>query len=504
MKPPRTTILITLTGRDRPGVTARLFSALARFPLSVADIEQVTIKGRLVLGVLLACDAPPDLTTIYRVVTELAGDLGLEAEITTGSAEPPSRASSRRVNGRLHVTVLGSPLRPDGVAAVAGRIAASGGNIDRIIRLANYPVTCVELDVSGADPGSLRQALAQVAADSGVDVAVQRAGLQRRAKRLIVMDVDSTLIQDEVIDLLAEQAGCADEVAKVTESAMRGELDFAASLRERVALLAGLDAAVLDEVRAELRLTPGARTLVRTLKRLGYKCGIVSGGFTAVIEPLADELGIDYVAANTLEVADGRLTGRVLEPIVDREGKTAALRTFAQAAGVPLSQTVAVGDGANDLGMIGAAGLGVAFNAKPVVRDAADTAVNVPYLDTILYLLGIPRDAWTPPTRRTSSRPGGRVTSAVRAEDATAQANAMALRTGDSGAEGHGSRAAARLTITPQATSRLAPACRYRYRFRFQAGRSPRGRPGGPGGSPRWRARSRPVSRHWPRGRWRR
>ena len=174
---------------------------------------------------------------------------------------------------------------------------------------------------------------------------------------------------------------------------MRGELDFAASLRERVALLAGLDAGVLDDVRARLRLTPGARTLVRTLKRLGYKCGIVSGGFTAVIQPLADELGIDYVAANTLEVADGRLTGRVAEPIVDRDGKTAALGRFAQAAGVPLSQTVAVGDGANDLGMIGAAGLGVAFNAKPVVRDAADTAVNVPYLDTILYLLGIPRDA---------------------------------------------------------------------------------------------------------------
>jgi len=393
MKHARTTVLITLTGRDRPGVTARLFGALARFPLSVADIEQVTIKGRLVLGVLLSCDAPPDLTAIYGVVTELAGDLGLDAEITTGSAEPPSRGRSRQVNGRLDVTVLGSPLRPEGVAAVASRIAASGANIDRITRLSSDPVTCVELDVSGAEPGSLRNALAQVAVDSGVDVAVQRAGLHRRAMRLIVMDVDSTLIQEEVIDLLAVRAGCADEVAKVTESAMRGDLDFAASLRERAALLAGLDAAVLDEVRASLRLTPGARTLVRTLKRLGYKCGIVSGGFTAVIQPLADELGIDYVAANTLEVSDGRLTGRVLEPVIDRDGKTAALRRFAQAAGVPLAQTVAVGDGANDLGMIGAAGLGVAFNAKPVVRDAADTAVNVPYLDTVLYLLGIPRDA---------------------------------------------------------------------------------------------------------------
>ncbi len=396
MNEPRTTLLITLTGRDRPGVTSRLFSVLARFPLSVVDIEQVVIRGRLVLGVLTSCDEPPDLTAIHRSVTSMAEGLGLDAEITTGSAEPgQGGAGSGSAAERLHVTVLGHPLQPNAVAAVAGRIAASGANIDRITRLASDPVTCIELDVSGAEPGPLRAALAQVAADSGVDVAVQRGGLHRRAMRLIVMDVDSTLIQEEVIDLLAARAGCADEVAKITESAMRGELDFAASLRERAALLAGLDASILDAVRASLRLTPGARTLIRTLKRLGYKCGIVSGGFTAVIEPLAAALGIDYVAANTLEVADGKLTGRVLEPIIDREAKTEALRRFARAAGVPLSQTVAVGDGANDLGMIAAAGLGVAFNAKPMVRDAADTALSVPYLDTVLYLLGISRDAVT-------------------------------------------------------------------------------------------------------------
>jgi phosphoserine phosphatase len=388
MNQSRTTLLITLTGRDRPGVTSRLFGALARFPLSVLDIEQVVIKGRLVLGVLTACDEPPDLTAIHRCVTQVAANLGLDAEITAGSAEPGTGSRDQ-----LHVTVLGSPLQPDAVAAIAGRIAASGANIDRITRLASDPVTCIELDVSGAEPGPLRGALAQVASDSGVDVAVQRGGLYRRAMRLIVMDVDSTLIQEEVIDLLAERSGCAGEVAKITESTMRGELDFAASLRERTALLAGLDASVLDAVRASLRLTPGARTLIRTLKRLGYRCGIVSGGFTAVIEPLAASLGIDYVAANTLEVVDGRLTGRVLDPIIDRDGKTEALRAFAREAGVPLSQTVAVGDGANDLGMIAAAGLGVAFNAKPVVRDAADTALNVPYLDSILYLLGISRDA---------------------------------------------------------------------------------------------------------------
>jgi phosphoserine phosphatase len=390
----RTTLLITLTGRDRPGVTSRLFSLLAGFPLTVADIEQVVIRGRLVLGVLAAAEAPPDLTAIHRAITELAADLGLDAEITAGSAERDNaRIGDAARRGLLHVTLLGSPLRPDAVAAVAGRVAASGANIDRIGRLAKDPVTCIELDVSGAEPVSLRAALAREATEHGVDVAVQRGGLHRRAMRLIVMDVDSTLVTGEVIDLLAARAGCADEVAKVTESAMRGELDFAASLRERTALLAGLDVAVLDSVRDSLNLTPGAETLVRTLKRLGYKCGLVSGGFTAVIEPLAASLGIDYIAANTLEIADGKLTGRVLEPIVDREGKTAALREFAARAGVPLSQTVAVGDGANDLGMIAAAGLGVAFNAKPVVRDAADTALSVPYLDSILYLLGISRDA---------------------------------------------------------------------------------------------------------------
>jgi phosphoserine phosphatase len=386
MSSPQMTLLITVTGRDRPGVTSRLFSVLAGHELSVLDVEQVVIRGRLVLGVLLSCGHALDLNAIHRQVTAVAADLGLEVEITAGSAEPALRRSS------LHVTVLGSMLPPAAIAGIAGRIAGSGANIDRISRLAHRPVTCIEFDISGADPAALRTALARESVDRGVDVAVQRGGLHRRAMRLVVMDVDSTLVSGEAIDLLAARAGCAAKVAELTAATMRGELDFAAALRERVALLAGLDASVIDEVRAELRLAPGARTLIRTLRRLGYKCGIVSGGFTQFTDVLAADLGLDYATANTLEIADGKLTGQVSGAVIDRAGKATALRDFAARSGVPLSQTVAVGDGANDLDMIAAAGLGIAFNAKPAVRDAADASLSVPHLDAILHLLGISRD----------------------------------------------------------------------------------------------------------------
>jgi phosphoserine phosphatase len=386
------TLLITLTGPDRPGVTSRLFSVLSNFPVVVADVEQVVIRGRLTLGVLVsyAGEAPTGtggtLGALWTAVERAAEDLGLQVELSTGS-DP----KERRRRGRLHITVLGAPLQPAAMAGIAGRIAAAGANIDRIERLSNYPVTCIELAVSGADPDTLRAELAVEAHTQQVDVAVQRTGLHRRAKRLIVMDVDSTLIQGEVIELLAAHAGCLEEVARVTEEAMRGELDFAESLRRRVALLEGLSEEVFEKVREEVVLTPGARTLVRTLKRLDYRFAIVSGGFTQLTDALVKDLGIDYSAANTLEVVDGLLTGRVIGEIVDRPGKARALERFALEAGIPISQTVAIGDGANDLDMIAKAGLGIAFNAKPVVRRAADAAVNVPYLDSILYLLGIPR-----------------------------------------------------------------------------------------------------------------
>ncbi|MBY8848466.1 phosphoserine phosphatase SerB, partial [Saccharothrix sp. MB29] len=276
------------------------------------------------------------------------------------------------------------------------RLAALGVNIDAIRGVADYPVTGLELRVSVAhdteeSDADLRSALAEVSSRNGLDVAVERAGLTRRAKRLVVFDVDSTLIQGEVIEMLAAHVGVEPQVKEITEAAMRGELDFTESLRRRVALLEGLDESVLDEVAASLELTPGARTTVRTLKRLGFTCGVVSGGFTRVIRSLVEELDLDFCAANELEVVDGKLTGRVVGEVVDRAGKAVALRRFAERQGIPLAQTVAVGDGANDIDMLGAAGLGIAFNAKPALREVADTALSHPFLDAVLFVLGVTR-----------------------------------------------------------------------------------------------------------------
>ncbi|GAB3500779.1 phosphoserine phosphatase SerB [Nocardiopsis coralliicola] len=394
-----TTLLVTVTGRDRPGVSARLLSTLSVFPVFLVDLDQVVIGGRLVLGALLDVDesVAPGVRRerlyeeVRAAVEKTSIDLEMEAEFTIGGTRPDGRVTVPS-DERLHVTVLAEPLRPGALSAITSAVARVGANIERVGRLAGYPVTSLELEVSGADPEVLREDLAREAATQQIDVALQPAGLHRRAKHLIVMDVDSTLIQGEVIELLAEHAGCAEEVARVTAEAMRGELDFEESLRRRVALLKGLDASALDEVRERLVLTPGARTLVRTLKRLGYEFAIVSGGFTQVTDALVDRLALDYSAANTLEIADGKLTGGLVGPIIDRKGKATALRAFAEKAGVPLSQTVAIGDGANDLDMLSTAGLGVAFNAKPVVRAQADTSVSVPYLDSIVYLLGISRE----------------------------------------------------------------------------------------------------------------
>jgi phosphoserine phosphatase len=375
---------VTLTGPDRPGVTTAVFDALSVPGIEVVDVEQVVVRGNLTLAALVTAGGSEGRA--MAAAHGVGRELGLHVTCVAGTGDNAPRPA-----GRLHVTVLGAPILPVAVSAISGRLAAHGANIDRIRRLSRYPVTTLELDVSGGDPDTLRRELAMVAAAHRVDVAVARAGLARRGDRLVVMDVDSTLIQDEVIELLAQHAGKAAEVREVTERAMRGELDFEASLHERVKHLAGLPTSVFADVGAAIRLTPGARTLCRTLLRLGFDLGVVSGGFHEVVDPLAEQLGIRHVLANRLEVADGVLTGRVSGPVVDRAAKAAALREFAALQGLPMARTVAIGDGANDLDMLAEAGLGIAFNAKPVVRRQADTAVTVPYLDAVLYLLGIPR-----------------------------------------------------------------------------------------------------------------
>jgi len=380
--------LILVSGIDSPGITQALFETLAPFSITVVDIEQVVIRDRLILTVLIALN-PAHAQAIEDDLQSCADRLSID--IAT-SFQEQGQSTIAAKSGLVHVVALGNPLPPTAIAAIAAAIASQGGNIERIQRTASYPITAIEFLVSGADQLSIRQCLAEVTTSNNVDIAVSPGGLMRWAKKLVVMDVDSTLIQQEVIELLAAKAGVGDQVIAITDSAMRGEIDFAESLIARVALLKGLPESVIEEVRKEITLTPGARTLVQTLHKLGHSVALVSGGFTEVIEPIAKDLQITHVRANSLEVVDGALTGKVKGAIIDRAAKATALRDFAAMEGVTLEQTIAIGDGANDLDMISIAGLGIAFNAKPAVKAAADSSVSAPYLDSVLYLLGITRE----------------------------------------------------------------------------------------------------------------
>jgi len=380
--------LILLSGIDTPGITQVLFETLAPFAVTIVDIEQVVIRDRVILTALIALDKSHS-KAIEEDLAICATTLNVDIAVAFSHSSTDSIAAK---SGLLHVVVLGNPLRPSAIAMIAKKLAMQGANIERIYRTASYPVTAVEFVVSGATQQSVRTALAQVSVSENIDIAVQPGGLMRWAKKLVLMDVDSTLIEQEVINLLAAKAGAGDRVKEITESAMRGEIDFEKSLTERVALLNGLPQSVIDDVRAEITLTPGARTLIRTLKRLGHTVAVVSGGFIEVIEPILIELGITLYRANSLEIHNGVLTGALVGPIIDRPAKAQALVDFASKEGVGLEQTIAIGDGANDLDMITAAGLGIAFNAKPAVRAAADSAVSQPYLDSVLYLMGITRE----------------------------------------------------------------------------------------------------------------
>jgi phosphoserine phosphatase len=386
-------ILVTVTGRDRPGVTSILTGILAEKGAALEDIEQVVVHGQLTLCLLV------DLPRSSDVLKELlfaAKQLGMEldfmpvlAEQGGASGEPAGPAADSQW---YVITAIAPSLGASHIHAIASTLAAAGANIEKVSRLSEGGLGSVEVHAtlpSTGDPEKLKRSLLGVSIKASFDVALQREGLYRRSKRLVVMDMDSTLIRIEVIDELARAAGVYAEVSAITERAMQGELNYDESLRQRVALLKGLDAAVLDRISAELPLTEGAETLVRVLKRLGYRIAIISGGFSRAAEALKRRLGIDYAFSNNLDIEGGKLSGRVLGPIVNAQRKAELLEIIAQLEGVVLDQVIAVGDGANDILMLQKAGLGIAFHAKTKTREAADTSISGAGLDAILYLLGI-------------------------------------------------------------------------------------------------------------------
>ncbi|AIK88717.1 phosphoserine phosphatase SerB [Corynebacterium glutamicum] len=383
--------VITVSGKDRPGVTAAFFRVLSANQVQVLDVEQSMFRGFLNLAAFVGI-APERVETVTTGLTDTLKVHGQSVVVELQETVQSSRPRSSHV-----VVVLGDPVDALDISRIGQTLADYDANIDTIRGISDYPVTGLELKVTVPDvsPGggeAMRKALAALTSELNVDIAIERSGLLRRSKRLVCFDCDSTLITGEVIEMLAAHAGKEAEVAAVTERAMRGELDFEESLRERVKALAGLDASVIDEVAAAIELTPGARTTIRTLNRMGYQTAVVSGGFIQVLEGLAEELELDYVRANTLEIVDGKLTGNVTGKIVDRAAKAEFLREFAADSGLKMYQTVAVGDGANDIDMLSAAGLGVAFNAKPALKEIADTSVNHPFLDEVLHIMGISRD----------------------------------------------------------------------------------------------------------------
>jgi phosphoserine phosphatase len=376
-------VLVTVAGRDQPGITATLTRILVEQGATLLDIEQVVVQGQLTLCLLVGL---PERGVLKELLFA-AKEMGVDADF-----KPLPIGTVDVTDGhRYVVTAIAPSLGAEHIHAIAAALATENANIDTISRLSEG-LTSVEFHLTlpaERDPETLKRTLLGVAMRAGLDIGLQREGLYRRSKRLVVLDMDSTLIRIEVIDELARAAGCVEKVAQITERAMQGEMDYDESLRQRVALLAGLDVKELERIAADLPLTEGAETLVRVLQRLGYKIAVISGGFSVAADALKRRLGIDYAFSNTLEVSKGKLTGRVSGPIVNAQRKAELLETIAQAEGVLLDQVIAVGDGANDLLMLEKAGLGIAFHAKPKLREAADTAISASGLDAILYLLGI-------------------------------------------------------------------------------------------------------------------
>ncbi|AHF02991.1 phosphoserine phosphatase [Marichromatium purpuratum 984] len=394
-------VLINVAGEDRPGIIAALTETLARYHIPVLDIGQSTIHDALALGMLVELPAADRDSGVFRDLLFIAHGMGLDIRFTPIDGDNYERWVREQGQPRHILTLLGREIGAEHIARVSALIAERGLNVDRINRLsgrisrrtapAPHALASVEFSVRGAvdDLTALHGALLGLSQVMDVDVAVQEDTVFRRTRRLVCFDMDSTLIQTEVIDELAAAAGVGDEVAAITEAAMRGELDFQESFRRRMALLEGLDESVLVGIAERLPITEGADRLIATLKRLGYKIAILSGGFTYFAEHLQRRFGVDYVYANQLEFRDGRLTGEVAGEIVDGARKAELLRELAAREGIRLEQVIAVGDGANDLPMLSIAGLGIAFHAKPIVTQQARHSIATVGLDGILYLLGM-------------------------------------------------------------------------------------------------------------------
>jgi phosphoserine phosphatase len=382
-------VLITVTGRDRAGITANLTGILSEQGATLHDIEQVVVHGQLTLCLLVGL---PHARDVLKELLFAAKELGMSLDFKPVSEAAVTSAGAAEAGQRYVITAIGRALGASHLHALAATLASEGGNIEKISRLSEGSLASVEIHAllpPNRDREALKRSLLAAATKSGFDVSLQRESLYRRSKRLVVMDMDSTLIRIEVIDELARAAGVGDAVSKITERAMQGEMDYDESLRQRVALLAGLDVAVLDRIANDLPLTEGAETLIRVLKRLGYRTAVISGGFSRAADALKRRLGIDYAFSNNLEIEGGKLTGRVVGPIVNAQRKAELLELIAQLEGVLLDQVIAVGDGANDVLMLEKAGLGIAFHAKTKLREAADTTISASGLDAILYLLGL-------------------------------------------------------------------------------------------------------------------
>lgn len=399
----RDIILVIISGQDRPGISAALTRILADHSVNILDISQAVIHDQLSLGILVESPSEQESALLLKAVLFKAHALGLQARFTPISEESYHVWVAGQGKSRYIVTVLARRITAEHIAEVSRIVADYGLNIDGLQRLSGRVVldeeasnagrakACVEFSVRGEpqDITAMRRQFLRLAQELGVDIAFQKDNAYRRNRRVVCFDMDSTLIEHEVIDELAKAAGVGEQVAAITERAMNGELDFTQSFKARVALLKGLDASVLEKIASQLKLSEGAEYLMQTLKALGYKTAILSGGFTYFGQYLQRRLGIDYVHANELEIVDGKVTGNVIGQVVDGARKAELLREIAANEGVNLEQVIAVGDGANDLPMLSIAGLGIAFRAKPLVKQTAKQAISTLGLDGILYLLGV-------------------------------------------------------------------------------------------------------------------